>query len=715
MTTTNNFIAVGILFLISMQSMAQIPVLEWAGHMGGINAEEGKAIAVDTDGNVYTAGRFQGMADLDPGPEIVNLDAVGWWDIYIQKLDGDGNLLWVKQIGQSFDIKANSIAVDAAGDVFIAGSFQGTIDFDPGPENHSLTAPGEDGGYVLKLDPNGNFEWAIHTGGDAGAIASSLALDTLGNVYTIGSFLGTVDFDPGNDVYSLTSFGWWDIYVLKLDTDGNFIWAKQMGGTDIEFGTSIAVAASGHVYTTGYFTSIADFDPGSETFNLEAFGDYNDIFIQKLDADGDFIWAKQIGGNSYDRSKAIAVDSFENVYTTGWFEDTADFDPGSDTFSLTSIGGRDIFINKLDANGDFLWAKRMGSTYGDEGFAIAIDTAGGVYTTGYFQGTTDFDPGTNTMNLNSIGSFDAFIQKLDTDGNFVWALQYGSNSYDISNAIMVDASANVYTTGYFTYTVDFDPGVNTHSFTALGDNDIVVQKLSHCYATAIPIPYNVDLPPLNALCVLQAWDVTNPLAMGDCGQVITGYPDLNFPVSNQSITEILWTYEDGYGNVSTQTQPISWVDMDVTTSVNAITITANNANGTYQWLDCDNNDIPIIGATNQSFTASANGNYAVEITEGGCVGTSECVAIISVGLNEPDQINTLTVYPNPITEIVYIAFEKSITNATLSISDVNGKLIYTTKVHNTANASIDFKAAPGVYFLNIKSKDGQKTVQIVKE
>jgi len=220
-----------------------------------------------------------------------------------------------------------------------------------------------------------------------------------------------VDFDPGSGTFNLTSAGEADIFISKLDSSGNFVWAKQLGGTSIDIGYSIAVDVSGNVYTTGFFYGTADFDPGPGTFNLTSAGYFN-IFISKLDASGNFVWAKKLGGPSNNRGNSIAVDASGNVYTTGYFRGTVDFDPGSGTFNLTSAGNSDIFISKLDASGNFAWAKKLGGTSIDIGYSIAVDVSGNVYTTGSFEGTADFDPGSGTFNLTSAGSADIFVHKM---------------------------------------------------------------------------------------------------------------------------------------------------------------------------------------------------------------------------------------------------------------------------------------------------------------
>jgi len=202
------------------------------------------------------------------------------------------------------------------------------------------------------------------------------------------------------------------------------------------------------------------------------------LSINNVDAQ-DFEWAKRIGGADDDEAHSVVVDALGNVYTTGYFQGTVDFDPGVGSSLLVSAGLYDIFISKLDASGNFVWAKRMGGLSSSSGSAITIDDWNNVYTIGYFRETVDFDPGIGVANLTSNGIGDIFISKLDASGNFVWAKEMGGAIEDYGNSIAVDASGNIYTTGSFTDTVDFDPGVGTTNFYSAGGwKDVFIQKLS---------------------------------------------------------------------------------------------------------------------------------------------------------------------------------------------------------------------------------------------
>jgi len=371
---------------------------------------------------------------------------------------------WAKAIGGTLDDNGFSITTDVSGNVYTTGTFEGTVDFDPGSGIYNLTTSGIRV-FISKLDADGNFLWAKVLDGSSTTESYSLCIDASGSVYTIGYFGGITDFDPDSATYNLTTSGFKDIFISKLSADGNFLWARNFGGTSDDFGYSITTDDSGNVYTTGTFKGTADFDPGTGTYNLTSAGDF-DIFISKLDANGNFLWAKTIGGTSIDQGYSVDTDASGNVYTTGYFYGTADFDPGTGTYNLTSAGKEDIFISKLSAEGNFLWAVFIGTTSTDIGYSITIDASGNVYSTGSFKNTVDFDPGTGTYNLVSNGGSDVFVSKLDDSGNFLWAAAMGGQSGDVGNSITADKSGNVYTTGYFSGSGDFDPGVETYNLSS---------------------------------------------------------------------------------------------------------------------------------------------------------------------------------------------------------------------------------------------------------
>lgn len=435
-------------FLIFENIKAQSPNWIWANATGGPINDYNHSITTDALGNVYTTGLFFGTVDFDPGPGIFNLTSSGAGDLFISKLSASGNLIWAKAVGGNGFVEGYSIAVDAVGNVYTTGWFSGQADFDPGPGTFNLITNGNQDIFICKLNASGNFAWAKSMGNGAVNIGKSVAIDFFGNVYTTGSFEGNVDFDPGPGTFFLYSPSD-NIFISKLDSSGNFVWAKRMGGLNASTSNSIAIDSFNNVYTTGVFEDSVDFDPGPGVFNLTSTG-YQDIFISKLDNLGNFKWAKAIGGyNGHDWAFCVAVDISGNVYTTGYFDNTADFDPGPGIYNLISAGVEDIYISKLDSAGNFVFAKAFGGRGSDRALSIATDPSKYIYTTGAFRDTVDFDPGPGIYNLVSNGTEDVFITKLDPSGNFIWAKQAGGTTQDFGTSIAISSSGNVYLGGNF--------------------------------------------------------------------------------------------------------------------------------------------------------------------------------------------------------------------------------------------------------------------------
>ena len=196
---------------------------------GGTSWDYLDSVAADSSGNVVATGSFEGTADFDPGSGTTNLTSGGSRDIYVTKLDSSGELAWARQMGGVSSASGHSVALDSSGNVYVAGRFRGTADFDPGSETQNLTSNGSDDGFVVKLDSNGDFVWAKSFGGAQTDVARGVAVDSAGNVYVNGYFRSTADFDPGAGTQNKTAAGSDDIYLLKLNADGDFVSVAQFG------------------------------------------------------------------------------------------------------------------------------------------------------------------------------------------------------------------------------------------------------------------------------------------------------------------------------------------------------------------------------------------------------------------------------------------------------------------------------------------------------
>ncbi len=462
------------ILLSNIYSEMHAQTLSWAKSMGGILFDEGYAIAVGADGSVYTTGYFYTTAMFD---SLNTIKTTGISDMFISKSDASGNLLWVKSIGGAFAyVAGTAIALDDKDNVFLTGYYTEDVDFDPGPDTFYLLSTNEDVNiFLCKLDANGQFVWAKNMSGNG--IGSKIKLDSIGNIYLMGNYEGSVDFDPGPTVYSITSAGLLDQFICKLDTSGQFIWVKSLINDDFGVNMAMDVDDFGNLYIVGNFNNSVDFNPGQNVLNLLSNGQ-NEIFICKLSKDGNFIWTKTIGGGKDNRSFDIVLDGLTNVYISGFFRDTVDFDPGQGSNVLVSLSGPSFYIVKLDSNGNFKWIEDIKGPINCRDIYLVVDAMENIIATGTFQGMVDFNLGPGVPPYVSAGNLDVFVSKYDSEGTVMWAGVIGGPNTDISNAIACDQNGNIFITGLYNATADFDLGQGTYLMTSAGRDDIYILKMT---------------------------------------------------------------------------------------------------------------------------------------------------------------------------------------------------------------------------------------------
>lgn len=399
----------------------------------GSKTQTGTA-AVDKSGNVALIGSFDETTDLGGGL----LTSAGSTDVYLAKLSSGGVPIFGKRFGNASSQQGNAVTFDIAGNIYIAGSFQGTIDLGGG----ELTSAGSDDVFIAKLDPKGKHLWSKRFGGPSAESALFLGTDELGYVYAAGSFAGSVDFGSG----LLTSAGGNDIFVLGLDPGGSELWSKRAGDVGSDSVGSMAVDADGNVFLTGRFNTTIDFGGGL----LTAAG-ADDLFAVMLDYFGDPLWARSAGDSMSQSGTAIAVDALGNSYLGGDFQGSVDLGNGS----MTSAGASDVFVAMLDTTGGPVWTQRFGDSADQHLTSLAVDASGSVIVTGQFQGEIDLGAGP----LTSAGGNDIFVAKLDASGSALWSKSFGDTSFAQSGkSVATDASGSIVVAGTFGGSADFGGG-----------------------------------------------------------------------------------------------------------------------------------------------------------------------------------------------------------------------------------------------------------------
>lgn len=539
----------------------------WAGKIGGsltgIYHVFGNSIEVDQQGSVFITGTFYGWnVDFDMGPQSHSLNAFNS-NLFICKYNTDGEYQWAYNLQASGTHMGRSLTLDDNSNVYYTGNYKGTIDFDPGPNTFNLVSPGNQSAFISIMSSTGNFVNA--TAIDAkNSVGSSIKRNEQGEIFLLGYFTDTLNYDLGSGTSSLVSNGDYDIFIMKFNSALNLLWIRLIGGPGDQLSKSMEFDEDGNIYIGGSFSDTINVVPGVSNYLLPSLG-VVDAFTMKLDSSGNFIW-----GNGFklsdenesvsDRLYKICVGEDKNIYYAGSFKGIGDFDSGPDTLNLSSNGSNDMFIMKNDSNGNLLWARSLGSANQDNIYDLYIKPNGNLLLAGSFRGTYDFafipktailssseadafilelsetdkplayytldkrfihlgedvtfnngslnnptnylwdmgdgsisisenlvytfsEPGYYTVSLTASDSINSntysiedCIVVLDEYPEFSWVNTYGSTDIDYANSLTEDVDGNIYFTGNFANTVDFDPGIGTTSLTSVSSKDIFISK-----------------------------------------------------------------------------------------------------------------------------------------------------------------------------------------------------------------------------------------------
>jgi hypothetical protein len=664
----------------------------WATTVGTSDNEGGRAVATDKEGNIYSAIAFSRTLDADPGPGVFMLTNSSFRSaIALSKYDAGGNFIWAKKIeGQGLNNRV-SLSVDSLSDVVVAGTFIDTLKLDEGA--FTLRADSTEDIFVTKIDKTGNFIWAKQMGGEYNSSrVFSVKTDRSGHIYTIGTFSGGyIDFDPGAGTFPVTPING-DLFILKLEHDGSFIWVKSIGSATSYFDrASLGIDTLENPYICGRFGDTEDFDPSSSgVASLTATG-LVDGFILKLNNAGNFEWVKQLSGTNVVTPEDITIDFKQNVYITGYFDQTCDFDPGAGSFPV-SADTSNAFVLKLKNNGDFVWTRIVESKANVAGRNILADTRGNVFITGFLGGTADLDPGPKQflLSANKKTSFGFFIQGLDSSGNFVMGKVVNSDTQTVSAArFAIDRSNNMVIIGNFTATTDFDPGSGYFPFSSKGNGDAFVLKLSPCDNDTASTPLSVETSgcayTFNEFSYTESGTYFSTFSSaGGCDSMVRLDLKISKPIPN-------------------------------TLSVSGNTLSSANTGDSYEWVECPDYTHYATG-TSRTIDIAKEGWYALILSTGTCKDTTGCVFVSGLSIREESKNPSLRILPNPGNGIIELSLSEPLRNGIIQISNQNGQLVYSNANSSGSIFQLDISAeAAGIYFLKIVSEQKvYKTEKLIK-
>ncbi len=425
-----------LLFFISFTSpiLCQAQSTSWVNTILSEGYDDCRDMCTDSSGNVYVTGQIEYTADFGR----LSLSSAGGHDIFVAKYDSSGYLLWAKRAGGPSGDVGYGVSYDHEGNVFVVGEFEETASF----SGIEVEVVGDGNNmFIAKYNSSGTIQWVRTIGTNAGSTKGyAAACDAQGNVYGLGTTHSRAILD-GSRLFSTRGSS--DIIFIKFDTNGDFEWCKQIGGSDSDKGYGLA-ASDGYVYVTGTFEGSCQF---SSSVTLNSNGAY-DFFLAKYSESGSLQWAKKGGGSGDDTGWDVAVNNNGEIVCTGDFRSSATFSSNS----ISSNGNLDMFVTAYDDGGSNLWIRNGGSSGIDIGRNITTDRKSNIYVGGSFSGNADFDQ----ISVSSNGDEDLFLASYDSIGNIRYVKHFGGPGNDRGRGVGTDRYGNIYFSGEFWDHITFD-------------------------------------------------------------------------------------------------------------------------------------------------------------------------------------------------------------------------------------------------------------------
>jgi hypothetical protein len=428
----------------------------WARCAGGSGNEFVHAITADSSGNIYLTGSYYSPSLYIGSDTLLNHGA---GEIFLIKYNSDGDLIWTKSIGGNDSDVGDFISTDSEGNVILAGHFQSPVIYF---DSDSITNSGSRNILIIKYDAEGNCIWVKYGAGECKATITSFISDVAGNIYIAGNFSSN-GIILGTD--TLTSKGFTDIFLSKIDSNGNFLWTKSAGGDDIDHVNCIDIDDAGNIYISGDYSGISIIFEADTLTNDSAY--YQDIFLSRYDNYGNFNWAVSLGGTGGDYPYCIDLDNSGSIYLAGTFRSPI---ISSGSSFVVNSGAYDVFLAKYSNIGDLLWMKSIGGSNDESCSAVKTDNSGDVYISGLYEGPY-ITFGSDT--LTCAGYSDIYFLKYDANGIISMKKSLGGEGFESVRPILFDNSGNIFFAGSFE-SQNLIIGIDT--LTNNGDRDIFLAK-----------------------------------------------------------------------------------------------------------------------------------------------------------------------------------------------------------------------------------------------
>ena len=444
---------------------------------GGGNTESFADMALDSLGNSIVCGGNSSNLDIQDRTGV-HTDSYGgnWHGAFITKLNKNGLRQWSRLWGvQGGDDLCQGVTTDSSDNILIAGYFSLTADMDGTTTADSRTSIGGFDVSLTKYDRDGNYLWSRVFGSMGNDIGKSVVTDPTGNIFITGTYSGLTDFNNDGGVDFKSAVGSTDVFITKYLPNGGYGWTITIGGTGADEVSRIAIDASNNLIIVGRYSGTSNFHGSGGTSNKTSAGGV-DAYVASYSATGSLNWVHSIGGAFTDSAEGVATDASGNVYLTGYFSGSVDFDDSAASDIMSAIGSTDIFITKLSSNGSYAWTKTLGSEGADSGRDIGLLSNGNLVIGGSYSQSLDFDPGLGTTMFTSSGSNDAFWLSLDNSGSFVGVRVWGGAGNEGSYGLGTGSNGMLVLGGTFTMETDFDPSVSANSLAVTGTVALFVSE-----------------------------------------------------------------------------------------------------------------------------------------------------------------------------------------------------------------------------------------------
>ena len=407
----------------------------WVKKAGSSGDDMGRSIAPTPDGHLVVIGEFHNTIKIGAS----TFTSVGGTDVLVVKLDAStGAVIWSKQFGSTGDEEGLSIATDDAGNVYVAGSFNGSITFG----GSTMQTAGNDDAFVASLNASGNYRWSYQFGGSMYDSGRRVAVRGT-SVTMVGGFVGSMILNGTN----VTSSGEMDTFIVNMTTDGAINWARSVGGTGNDRPNGLAIDSANNIVIVGFFGGTTNLGGSALASN-----GYEDVFIAKYrGADGVHLFSKKLGGVGFDNGTAVAVDLSNSIYILGTYTGSVDFG-GPSPLTATSV---DLFVAKYSLAGSYSWVRSPGPNL--FGQSVIVNNAGDLAMSGMFCGTVTF----GGPPLSSVGSCadsdkDIFAVRLrGTDGSHINSVRAGGTDLDVSWGATQFEDGRVFVIGGFSGFAEF--------------------------------------------------------------------------------------------------------------------------------------------------------------------------------------------------------------------------------------------------------------------